>query len=438
MVSIGAPSAERDAVPGRRIRRSAVPDPGRATVMRPLRILFVVPYVPSRLRPRPLHFVLGLAERGHRVVLCAVAGAADGLDDDAALRRACEAIHIVRVSPARSLWNCAAAFATGEPMQAAYCMSADMGATIRAALSAAPACDVLHVEHLRAAAYGLEAPFRPRILDAVDRMSALHAQAAAQGPTWRSRLLARAELAPTRRYEERLVRDFDRVLVSADRERQGWAAPDGGAAIVTLANGVDPAHFAPRPDARQPATLVFAGRLAYHANQAAVRRLLESIMPGVWAARPETRLAIVGADPSARLRAWVRRAGPRVTLTGTVPDLRPFLARAAVSVNPLPYAVGIQNKLLEAMAMATPVVASPAAAAGLQAEAGRELLVEEEPGRFVAAVLHLLDDPSAAARIGAAGRRYVGDRHGWPQAAARLEMVYREAIEARARPRGCR
>ncbi|MGD9765978.1 MAG: glycosyltransferase, partial [Candidatus Binatia bacterium] len=127
------------------------------------------------------------------------------------------------------------------------------------------------------------------------------------------------------------------------------------------------------------------------------------------------------------------RAGARVRLTGTVADLRPYLARAAVSVSPLPYAVGIQNKVLEAMAMAMPVVASPAAAAPLAARPGVDLLVEVEPDGFAAAVLRLIEDPLEAARIGAAGRAYVQEQHQWPLIAVRLEAVYREAIASAAR-----
>ncbi len=117
-----------------------------------------------------------------------------------------------------------------------------------------------------------------------------------------------------------------------------------------------------------------------------------------------------------------------------MPDVRPYLARAAVSVSPLPYAVGIQNKVLEAMAMATPVIASPAAAAGLTARPGIEVLVEADPDRFAATVLRLFDDRVEADRLGAAGRAFVAANHQWPRLTARLEAVYREAIERAAQP----
>jgi glycosyltransferase involved in cell wall biosynthesis len=249
--------------------------------MRPLRVLFVLPYVPSRLRPRPLHFIQGLVERGHQVVLCAVATLPDERDAVEALRAFCERIHVVSPPTVQSLWSSARALVRGRPMQAAYCSSAAMSAHIQAVLSAAPSCDVVHIEHLRAAAYGLAVRQRPRIFDAVDCMSALHAAAARLAPTWPSRLTARAELAPTRRFERTLLRRYDRVLVTSEHERRALVAVAGGAAdaapIETLPNGVDLVHFAPRAAVREAQTMIFVGRMAYHANLAAARLLLESI-----------------------------------------------------------------------------------------------------------------------------------------------------------------
>jgi glycosyltransferase involved in cell wall biosynthesis len=325
-------------------------------------------------------------------------------------------------------------------------MSPIMNARIQAAFAAPASYDVLHVEHLRAAAYGFEAQAAARVYDAVDCMSRLLSQTAGSGPTWLSRATARLEIDATRRFERAAVDRFDRVLLTSESERGALldllASDAGGdlggprrngagaARVRALPNGVDLEYFAPAETRRDPATLIFVGRMGYHANLAGARVLIESIMARIWARRPEARLLIVGADPPASLRALASRAGDRVTVTGTVPDVRPHLARATVSVSPLPYAVGIQNKVLEAMATATPVVASRAASAGLAAEPGTDLLVEAEPERFAAAVLRLLDEQDLARRIGAAGRRYVAAHHDWRAMTARLEEIYLEAIAA--------
>jgi glycosyltransferase involved in cell wall biosynthesis len=119
-------------------------------------------------------------------------------------------------------------------------------------------------------------------------------------------------------------------------------------------------------------------------------------------------------------------------VTGYVADVRPYLARATVSVSPLRYAVGVQNKVLEAMAMATPVVATPAACTALTARPGEQLLVAEGAEAVAAAVTRLLGDARLARRLGEAGRRYVEAEHDWRAVARSLEAIYRDAIAARA------
>lgn len=403
--------------------------------MRALRILFVTPYVPSRLRTRPFHLIKSLAARGHRVALVAAATSAGEFASASALEPYCESVQAVSIPLARSLWSCACGLAGAAPLQARYCVSPAMTALVRTAIAPRATYDVLHVEHLRAALYGLAAAGLPRVYDAVDCMSRLLGQTAADGPTYSSRLTARAELPRTRRFERALVRHFDRILFTAEAERDALLAlaePEGGAVpaerVRVLPNGVDLEYFTPLDTPRDSATLIFLGRLGYHANFAAGRHLVTEIMPRIWARRPEVRVLLVGADPPAALRALAATAGPRVEVTGYVPDVRPYLGGATVSVSPLGYAVGIQNKVLEAMAMATPVVATPAACAALRAVPGEHLLVAEDADAFAVSVLHLLDDPALARRLGVAGRGYVDAQHDWRAVARELEAIYCDAI----------
>jgi glycosyltransferase involved in cell wall biosynthesis len=356
--------------------------------------------------------------------------------DAAALAVHCERIVAVRVPLARSLWSCLLGLAGRAPLQARFCLAPAMTAQVQRALAAPAAYDVLHVEHLRAALYGLAVSGLPKVYDAVDCMSRLQAHAAAAGPTLVSRLLSRAELGRTRRFERALLSRFDRILTTAASERAALlalAAGDTGAAaarVRVLPNGVDLDYFTPPESRRDPATLLFVGRMAYHANFAAARLLITELLPRLRANRPETRLLLVGEDPPRALRSLAAGCAARVEVTGYVPDLRPYLARATVAVVPLPYAVGIQNKVLEAMAMATPVVATPAAAGGLDATAGEHLLVAEDLDGLAAAVERLLDDPGLARRLGGAGRRYVEAHHDWRAAGRALEEIYRDAVAA--------
>jgi glycosyltransferase involved in cell wall biosynthesis len=158
-------------------------------------------------------------------------------------------------------------------------------------------------------------------------------------------------------------------------------------------------------------------------------------MPRVWQREPRTRLAIVGADPPAALRKAVAPAADRITITDYVDDIRPHLNRARIAVAPLPYGVGIQNKVLEAMATATPVVASPTACFALPVSDGEEVLVGDGAGPFADRVLELLASPELCDRIGRAGRRYVEKNHSWQEATGRLETLYQQEVEPEAEDR---
>jgi glycosyltransferase involved in cell wall biosynthesis len=384
--------------------------------------------------------VRGLAAIGHRVTLVAAAASENELAAADGMSPYCEQVRIVRIPLARSLWNCVAGLAGRAPLQARYCLDPALSAHIHIALHAGGGYDVLHVEHLRAALYGLAVGGVPRVYDAVDCMSRLHEHTAAAGPTAAARLIARAELGRTRRFERALVKRFDRILVSAESERTALLALGAesdttgstAARVRVLSNGVDVAYFAPTAAPRQAATLIFVGRMGYHANFAAARTLVDELMPRLWTRRPDARALIVGDQPPAALRELAARSAGRVEVTGYVPDVRPYLAAATAAVVPLPYAVGIQNKVLEAMAMATPVVATAAACAALSATAGEHLLVAGELDEMAAMALRLIDDPTLAAGIGAAGRRYVERHHDWSAASRQLEAVYREVVVAHA------
>jgi glycosyltransferase involved in cell wall biosynthesis len=304
-----------------------------------------------------------------------------------------------------------------------------MSAQIRRTLAGTD-FDVLHVEHLRGAELSRAANGIPIVFDSVDSITLLFEQARQSGPTWRSRLMAGLDLARTRHYESHLLERYDRVLVTSPQDRESLVRLSTGQdlddRLVVLPNGVDLGYFRPMDVARDPATLVFTGKMSYHANLAAALDLANQVMPHVWAFRSDARLIIAGKDPSRELLALT--ADPRITVTGTVPDLRPYLARATIAVSPIRYGAGIQNKLLEAMSMATPVVSTLQATAALQVLPGRDLLVADRPQVCAEAVITLLADEGLCRRVGQAGRRYVETHHDWRVAAEKLEAVYRNVV----------
>lgn len=387
-----------------------------------MNILMVLPYPPSRIRIRPFGFLQALARRGHRICVLAVQPPEDRDANLEPLRRLGVEILCFPLSRGRTLWNAGQAWLRGDPLQAGYADHPGLRKTLRQCLQVP--WDVVHVEHLRGAGFAREVPPDRLVFDAVDSITRLFEQAQALAPGRLTRWLARLELARTRRLEARWLSMFPRIVLTSGEDAAALRrlAPDGHASLTVIPNGVDLEFFRPQPVPRAPATLIFTGKMSYHANVAAALDLIREIMPRIWARQPEVRLWIVGRNPPPRLRRAAR--DPRVEILGTVPDLRPYLARATLAVCPMRYAVGIQNKVLEAMAMGTPVVATPPVLGGLQAVPGRDLMVADSGEAFAEAVLSLLDSPMEQAALGAAGRAYVEAHHRWEVLVEQLEDVY--------------
>jgi glycosyltransferase involved in cell wall biosynthesis len=246
------------------------------------------------------------------------------------------------------------------------------------------------------------------------------------------------DLARTRRYEASLLKQYDRVVITSQRDKTAmeelarrYLSPgEQTAPITVVTNGVDLEYFCPQSDGgpRDGKTVVFTGKISYHANVAAVLYFAREVLPQIWATDPKVRFQIVGKDPPKAVQQLA--ADGRIEVTGYVDDLRLFLARATIAVCPVRYAVGVQFKVLEAMAMAAPVVTTPQTSTALLARKGEHLLVGENAGDFAAQVLRLVNDRELAARIGAAGRRYVEEHHDWNRLGARLEQVYQQAIDS--------
>ncbi|HKY81702.1 MAG TPA: TIGR03087 family PEP-CTERM/XrtA system glycosyltransferase [Sphingobium sp.] len=228
------------------------------------------------------------------------------------------------------------------------------------------------------------------------------------------------------RREARLLLDFERATAArsdisafvSEAEASLFRSASGLDAdrVVAIDNGValdyfDPAaRFAPI-DRGHGHLLVFTGQMDYRPNIEAVESFVRDTLPAIRAVHPEARFAIVGRNPPARVEALAK--APGVIVTGAVPDVRGWIAAADVVVAPLRIARGIQNKVLEAMAMARPVVASPQAAEGIDAADGAHLLVASDPADETRKVNALLDDPERAERLGRAARARMEDRYRW-------------------------
>ncbi len=397
-----------------------------------MRILFVAPYIPSHIRVRPYNFLHVLTERGHEVTLVILQPPGEPDGSLAELRQWCRAVHVIPHSRNQIMRNGVQGLFSSLPLQAAYSRSPHFAHFMTELLMHEP-FDVAHVEHLRGAVLADALGDLPVVFDSVDSIALLFEKVLKNAPTPKSRLMATLDLARTRRFEGGLTKRFPAVIVTSAADRQALIDLGSTAERITVVpNGVDLDYFQPMNAERDPLRLVFTGKMSYHANIAAAQDLVEKIMPLVWHKQPDAHLQIVGKDPSPVIRLLGEH--PNITVTGFVPDMRPYLAQAAVAVSTVRYGVGIQNKVLEAMAMATPVVCSPQACSALSTQPGRDLLVGETPEAIAQHILDLLSGPEKQAALGAAGRHYVEQHQTWTHAAELLEATYEQVMIYRNQP----
>ena len=406
-----------------------------------MRVLFVTPYVPSRIRIRPLMFLRELARR-HEVSVLTLWATARERQDLSELMALYPAVG-VHLSSRQVLRNCLRALATGTPLQGAYGYSPELSGLVQAAVGSSAGPDVsgslalrgpfdlVHVEHLRAAYLGAVIPASvPKVVDAVDCISLLLARTRAHSHSPKQRLLAAFELPRMRRYEPQALGRFDGVTATSPVDAAALRALDPRLAPTVITNGVDIPGSTRVEAARDPDVIVFAGKMSYHANATAACYFARQVLPIIQAQRPRASFHIVGSDPPREVRALSKQPG--VVVTGYVADVTSHVRQATVAVAPMLVKVGVQNKVLEAMAVGTPIVATPAGVEGLGARPGEDLLVGSDPAELADRVLSVLGQAELRDRLAAAGRIYVDRYHRWEAIARSLEDVYARVVATKA------
>jgi sugar transferase (PEP-CTERM/EpsH1 system associated) len=234
----------------------------------------------------------------------------------------------------------------------------------------------------------------------------------------------------TRRFTAHLLRQFDGCTVASQQERANvLSIAPNCQHVVVVPNGVDLDRYKGHFGAPEPGTLVFPGALTYGANFDAMAFFLHKVFPLVKARRPEVTLRITGKTdgvPVDRLPL-----DESVILTGYLDDVRPAVAQSWACVVPLRVGGGTRLKILEAMALGTPVVSSSKGAEGLEATRDEDILIADTPAEFADAVLRLLSDGALRARLAVNGRRLVESRYGWRVIGGRLDQLLRRVVKER-------
>lgn len=237
------------------------------------------------------------------------------------------------------------------------------------------------------------------------------------------KLYSRANYLKLRREERAAWAQFDGVTLTSERDEEMLRRDSPNTRTAVIPNGVDTELFRPSADPTEPGMILFFGAINYYPNTEGLLYFLDEVFPRVRAMHEGARLWIVGQQPPP---AIVERAGEDVIVTGLVDDVRPYIERAAVIIAPLRIGGGTRLKIVEAMAMGKPIVATGLGAEGLEITDGEDILLADTPEEFAAQVVRVLDDADLARRLGEAARQRAESRYTWRAAVDRLERFYQE------------
>lgn len=392
------------------------------------RVLYLahrIPYPPDKGDKIRSWKTLEHLSRQFRVHLGAFVDDPDDFRHDAFLKSVCEDVTLVPLNKRLATLKSLRGFATGAPLTLPYYRDARMTRFVARARSLGLSLEMAFSSSM--AQYIERRSNAPRIVDLCDADSAKWAEYA-RTTRWPKSAVYEREAARLSREETNIINWADAAFAISEEEADLLGSRDGVEKEVRwFCNGVDAGYFAPGiAGSADRHTAVFVGAMDYWANVDAVLWFVRDIWPKVRAEAPEATFAIVGSNPVREINKLDGADG--VTVTGRVRDVRPFLEAAAFAVAPMRIARGVQNKVLEAMAMAKTVIATPAGLEGIDATIGREAIAAASANAFAAEAIRLAADPRAAKEIGAAARSRILADYQWPAQLSRLDMAINRLI----------
>ncbi len=384
-----------------------------------------IPYPPQKGdKIRSWHILSHLSQR-YRVHLACFIDDPDDWRHVDRLREICGECHFAELKPSIAKLRCLSGFVTGEALTLPFYRDARLGAWVRDLVGRREVggCYVFSSAMAQYVTGDAFASLR-RVMDFVDVDSEKWRQFAAR-KSWPVSRLYRREGQRLLQFDRAIAAEFDASVLISVAETKLFKRLSPGTAQKTFAirNGVDSDYFSPETNYENPyplgdSPLVLTGAMDYWPNAEAASWFAKEVLPSVRQSVPDAAFYIVGSDPLPEVRQLERLTG--VTVTGRVPDIRPYLAHASVAVAPLRIGRGVQNKVLEAMAMALPVVATPEATQELDVSGGT--LVASDAQTFTDRVVSLLRSADRK-EIGSRVRAKVVSDYGWATSLGRLTSL---------------
>jgi sugar transferase (PEP-CTERM/EpsH1 system associated) len=416
-----------------------------------MKILFLTPQLPypphQGTAIRNYNLIRHLAPH-HEIHLLSFVRSPDDLAEAGPLHQLCRRVAGVATPHRSPVKRLLSVFLSPQPDMALRLPSAEFQGRLEAWLRETP-FDVIQVEGIEMAGYGLgirEQGLGTRkqgkpllVFDDHNAEYVLQQRAfetdARRPRRWMGALYSLIQWQKLRRYEARVCRAFDRVVAVSPADAQALQQLVPELEVTVVLNGVDTealSNEAMRNEVMSKAMdnetlvdsslLVFVGKMDFRPNVDAVLWFCQQILPLIRRERPSIRFVIVGREPHPRVQALAQ--DPRITVTGYVEDVRPYIARAAVYVVPLRMGSGTRLKVLEAMAMSQAIVSTTLGCEGIALTPGREAILADTAQEFAQRVMELLDDEERRRSMGQQARRLVEARYDWRVIVPRLEQVY--------------
>ncbi|MCF8232283.1 MAG: glycosyltransferase [Bacteroidales bacterium] len=383
-----------------------------------MRLFVLLPRVPYPIEKgdklRAFHQLQMLAEN-HEVILCALSEDKIHVDAYTQLIDIVDKVHFIPFSRFESTYNVIRALISGKPMQVGFYTHSKARQRVDELIERYRP-DHIYAQLLRVAEYVKDKPIS-KTLDYQDAFSSnIKRRAQQEFFLWKPLFYHEARLL--KRYERKIFDYFDNKTIISIPDRKLIDHPDKEE-IEIVPNGVDTSYFYPRSE-EKTYDLLFTGNMNYPPNIHGAEFLVNSVLPLVREKYPEIRLLLSGANPHSRVKAL---AGNQVTVSGWVDDIRNSYASARIFIAPMQIGTGLQNKLLEAMAMKLPCITSRLANSSLNAEEEEEILIGNSPREYADHILGLLEDEEKCTALAENGHRFVLDNYDWYQATKKLERL---------------
>jgi len=393
-----------------------------------MRILFITPrfpYPPLKGDQVRSYNQIRILSQKHSITLLSFVESREELNHVPMLKRFCSYIETMELSPLRSCLNVVLGLFSPLPLQTHYYYSSEMDKKIRT-VTENNNFDVVHVQLIRMARYLAHFDKTPKAIDLIDALS-LNMERRYRYDKGIFELGAYLEWQRVKRYEAEVCTQFDQVVVVSPVDKKVIGPFEK---ININPNGIDTEAFPFVLEGREPSTIIFTGNMGYFPNVDAVRWFSQNIFPLIKAQIPNVRFYVVGANPHKDIQRL--GANENIITTGFVDSIHKYLARATVAVCPMRSGSGIQNKVLEAMASGTPVVATEYVLGGIQATPGEDIIMANEPAEFAHQVIELLNNPSLRQRVAVKARQLIEKKYTWEISVRQLERIYEAAIMAHA------